>query len=230
MTTPNPPFAASPPSSAQAGTPPSAPGIPSPQMTAPPEPVALDVAILRQVNTASSKQVVLMKDGEVLKDGRGDPQAGDKFKIVFRSNCTCYVYVIAIDGSGWVQWLFPKKGDSAEMPVIKDREYNMPEGPYWFSLDQFRGVETIYFVASLSRRLDLEESLAPFAGRERPASMVPAKVEVPPIIPDGFGKTEVGQAVTVSSESGQQQKFTPVTYVAKQLGEDLRVTRWFKHE
>lgn len=195
-----------------------------------PEPIALDVALLRQQNTPSGKQLVLMNDGDVLKDGRGNPQAGDKFKIAFRSNCTCYVYVITVDGSGWIQWIFPKKNGSAGNPVVKDREYTLPEGPYSYSLDQFRGVETIFFVASYGQRTDLEQNLAPFMGRERAATTTPAQVEVPPVIPNGFGKTEVGQSVTVSSESGQSQQFTPRTYVSKQVGEDLRVTRWFKHE
>jgi len=188
------------------------------------------VALLRPVSTPSGRQLVPINDGEVLKDGRGDPQAGDKFKIVFRAGCTCYVYVIAIDGSGWIQGLFPKNSPSMTNPVVKDQEYTLPDGPYSFSLDQFRGVETVFFVASYSQRTDLEDSLAAFMGRERPASQVPAQVEVPPVIPDGFGKTEAGQAVTVSTESGQSQQVTPLTYVAKQVGVDLRVTRWFKHE
>ena len=194
------------------------------------EPIALDVALLRQVVAGDVKQVAVMNDGEVLKDGRGNPQAGDKFKIVFRANCECYVYVISVDGSGWAQAIFPDKNFPGANPLKKDQEYTFPSDQYWFTLDQYRGIETIFFVASYSKRTDLEEVLASMTGKERPAIKPPAQVEVPPIIPNGFGKTQSAQPALVRSESGQPAQVTPTTYIAAQAGEDLRVTRWFKHE
>ncbi|HEX3203934.1 MAG TPA: DUF4384 domain-containing protein [Nitrospiraceae bacterium] len=194
------------------------------------EPIALDVALLRQVVAPEGKKVAVMNDGSVLKDGRGDPQAGDKFKIVFRANCECHVYVISVDGSGWAQAIFPDKNFPGANPVKKDQEYTFPADQYWFTLDQVRGIETIFFVASYSKRTDLEEVLAAMTGKERPATMPPAQVEVPPIIPNGFGKTQSAHPTLVRSESGLPAEVTPTTYIAAQAGEDLRVTRWFKHE
>jgi len=194
------------------------------------EPIALDVALLRQVVAGDVKKVAVMNDGEVLKDGRGNPQAGDKFKIVFRANCECYVYVISVDGSGWAQAIFPDKNFPGANPIKKDQEYTFPSDQYWFTLDQYRGIETIFFVASYTKRTDLEEVLASMSGQDRPAIGPPAQVEVPPIIPNGFGKTQSAQPTLVRSESGQPAQVTPTTYIAAQAGEDLRVTRWFKHE
>jgi len=194
------------------------------------EPIALDVAVLRQVVAGEGKKVAVVNDGEVLKEGRGDPQAGDKFKIVFRANCECHVYVISVDGSGWAQPIFPDKNFPGANPVKKDQEYTFPADQYWFTVDQYRGIETIFFVASYSKRTDLEEVLASMTGKERPAITPPAQVEVPPIIPNGFGKTQSAQPTLVRSESGQPAQVTPTTYIAGQAGEDLRVTRWFKHD
>ncbi len=188
--------------------------------------IALDVALLRKTPTGVP---VPIQDGDVLKDGRGDPQAGDKFKIVFRPTADCYVYVIAIDGSGWAQGLFPSKHSTLTNPVRKGQEYVLPEGPYWYSLDQYRGVETIYFVASYQQRTDIEQILTRIAGRERSATAVPAKVEQAPVLPNGFGAAQPGPPAVVKTESGETL-VTPTRFFPNQAGEDLRVTRWFRHE
>ena len=171
-----------------------------------------------------------MNDGDVLKDGGSDPNAGDKFKLVVRTNCDCSVYIVAIDGSAWAQSVFPTKDGTVQNPVKKDQEYAFPQGPYWFSLDQVKGVETFYVVASANRRPDLEESMAQFAGKERPTGTIVAKVEEPPVIPRGFARTQTRGIITVKAESGDSAQVTPLSYVANNPGEDVTVTRWFKHE
>ena len=70
----------------------------------------------------------MMNDGEVLKDGGANPEAGDRFKIVVRLNCDCYLYIMSIDGSGWAEPVFPKKDGKTPNPVSKDQEYAFPEG------------------------------------------------------------------------------------------------------
>ena len=206
------------------------PATPAPAPAVDPSvPLALDVALLRKTVVNGRTVPVPIQDGDVLKDGRGDPQAGDKFKIVFRPTADSFVYVIAIDGSGWAQGLFPSKNSSSANPVRKGQEYVLPEGPYWYSLDQYRGVETIYVVAAYQRRADIEEILVKIAGRERSATAVPEKVEQPPVLPNGFGAIQPGQPAVVKTESGE----IPVTatrFFTNQAGEDLRVTRWFRHE
>jgi hypothetical protein len=193
-------------------------------------PIALDVALLRKTLVNGRATTTAIQDGEVLRDGRGNPQAGDKFKIMFRPNTDCYVYVIAIDGSGWAQGLFPSKNSSFSNPASKGKEYVLPEAPNaWHSLDQFRGVETIYVVASYQRRLDIEDILQKIAGRERAPTATPQQVQQPAIIPFGYGKAQRGLITVVSTDAGDAQ-ITPTTFLANQAGEDLRVTRWFRHE
>ena len=68
------------------------------------------------------KKITVIHDGDILKDGGDNPQSGDKFKIIFRTNCDCFVYVASADGSGWAQPLFPL-GSAKGIPVKKDQEY-----------------------------------------------------------------------------------------------------------
>jgi hypothetical protein len=194
------------------------------------EPVAVDVAMIRQKRTAKGKVVTLMNDGEVLKDGGSQKEAGDRFKIVARTNCECYLYIVAIDGSGWAQPVYPPKGKQPANPVKKDQEHAFPEGPYWFTLDQVKGIETFYVVASANRRTDLEESLTQLAAETRPASAIVAKVEEPPVIPRGVGSVRPRGIMTVKDETGTASQVTPLSYTASQAGQDVTVTRWFKHE
>jgi hypothetical protein len=192
--------------------------------------VAIDVAMVRQKMTASGKEIVLMNDGEILKDGGDNTEAGDKFKVVVRPNCDCYVYIVSVDGSGWPQTVFPVKGGATANPVKNEQEYAFPEGPYWFSLDQIKGIETFFVVASPVPRPDLEESMAQVSSLERPSTQITAQVEVAPVVPNGFAKTEAGHVTQVKSESGQSVEITALTYVAGKPGEPVTVTRWFKHE
>jgi uncharacterized protein DUF4384 len=194
------------------------------------EPVAVDVAMIRQKKTAKGKEVVLMNDGEVLRDGGTDKEAGDRFKIVVRTNCDCYLYITTIDGSGWAEPVFPTKDGKTPNPVMKDQEYAFPEGPRWFSLDQVKGIETFYVVASVNRRTDLEESMAALAAETRPPVKIVAKVEEPPVIPRGVGSAKPRGIITVSDDTGTAVQVTPLSYAAGQSGQDVTVTRWFKHE
>lgn len=212
------------------GAPPGSPGmggIPS-QPTA--TPLTVDLALLKKTVAGGRTTLVPIPDGEVLRDGRGNPQAGDKFKVVFRANADCYVYIVSIDGSAWAQGLFPSKHASASNPVSAHREYMFPEGHYWHSLDQFRGIETIYVVASLRPRPDIEAILAQIAGRERHPSATPLQVEQPAVIPFGFGGTRPGPPASIPVEAGQVQQVMTTTFYPNPGDQDLRITRWFRHE
>jgi hypothetical protein len=193
-------------------------------------PIGLEIALLRQEIRNGEKVPVPIRDGDTLRDGRGDPKIGDKFRIVFRPTSHSYVYVIAVDGSGWAQGLFPSPHSSFSNPVFQDRLYVLPEGNNWYALDQFRGIETIYFVASYRQRPDIEETLKAIAGRERPTSAVPQQVTEPPVIPRGFGSIAPGQTTAISSRSGDTRPVSLTAFYSTQPTEDLRITRWFRHE
>jgi len=149
---------------------------------------------------------------------------------VVRTSCDCYVYIVSIDGSGWAEPVFPAKAGTTPTPVNKDKEVAFPEGPYWFSLDQVKGIETFFVVASANRRTDLEESMAKITAETRPVGTIVAKVEEPPVIPGGVGSTKTRGIIMVKDEAGRATQVTPLSYVASQPGQDVTVTRWFKHE
>jgi len=194
------------------------------------EPVAVDVAMIRQKLTDKGKEVVLMSDGEVLRDGGANAEAGDRFKIVVRTNCDCYLYMTSIDGSGWAEPIAPTAGGKTPNPVKKDQEYAFPEGAQWYTLDQVKGIESFFVVASANRRADLEEVFAQLAAEPRPTTKIVARVEEPPVIPRGVGSVTSRGILKVHDDTGATLQVTPLSYAAAQSGQDVTVTRWFKHE
>lgn len=198
-------------------------------------PVGLDVAIVKKTEVNGTETMIPIKDGDLLKDGRGNAQAGDKFRIMFRANIDCYVYVIAIDGSAWAQGVFPSLSSPFANPVKQGQQYIIPENNNWLSLDQFKGIETIFFVASPEKRQDIEDILASIAGKERHPRETPQQVTEAPIIPAGFHRSQPSRTPFIIGQQshslqGQDQGLIPTTYFTQKAGEALRVTRWFRHE
>lgn len=193
--------------------------------------IGLDVVMVKKVTRNGATLLLPIKDGDVLKDGRGNPKAGDKFRIMFRPNMDGYVYIIAIDGSGWAQGIFPPPTSPLANPVKADQQYVIPENNNWFSLDQYRGIETIFFVASKERRQDIEDILQSITGRERPASETPRQVTKVAMVPNGVGGARPSaDPFHLSTGSEQDHTIIPTSYLAKTAGEDLRLTRWFQHQ
>ena len=222
---------------------PPAPQYPNdPRIQAPAQPsghsgagLQLDVALLKKTLVNGAETLLPINDGDVLKDGRGNAQAGDKFRIMFRANSDCYVYVIAIDGSAWAQGVFPSLTAPFANPVKQGEQYIIPGNNNWLSLDQFKGIETLFFVASPDKRQDIEDILASIAGKERHPKTTPQQVTEAPIIPAGFHRSQPSSTPFVigqrsSSPQGQDQGLIPTTYFTQKAGEALRVTRWFRHE
>ena len=194
-------------------------------------PISLDVLLVRKTIRNGAVTLLPIHDGDIMRDGRGNPQAGDKFRIMFRANIDCYVYVIAIDGSAWAQGVFPPPGNPFANPVSEGKQYVIPEGDNWFSLDQFKGIETIFFVASQQKRDDIETIMTRIAGHERNPSDTPHEVTEAPIIPQGFARSHRSPspfAVQTGFQQGHQ--LLPTTFLANTAGEALRVTRWFRHQ
>ncbi len=196
-----------------------------------PEPISLDVLLTKKHVVNGVPSYLPIRDGDILRDGRGDPQAGDKFRIMFRAKTQCYVYVIAIDGSAWAQGVFPPPGNPFANPVKPGQQVVIPEGSNWFSLDQYKGIETIFFVASQERRPDLEQILTKITGRERHPGEKPASVTEPAIIPRGYSGAKASRSpFALHTSQGQQHELIPTTFFVQTAGEALRVTRWFRHQ
>ncbi|MCB9776665.1 MAG: DUF4384 domain-containing protein [Nitrospiraceae bacterium] len=196
-----------------------------------PVPISLDVLLVKKHMVNGVQSYLPIKDGDILLDGRGNPQAGDKFRVMFRANTDCFVYVIAVDGTAWAQGIFPTASSPFANPIKAGQQYILPEGTNWFSLDQFKGIETIFVVASRAPRQDIEHILTTITGRERSPTEKPQAVSEPAIIPNGYSGARPGLSpFAFPAAQNQQQELLPTTYFVKTAGEDLRITRWFRHQ
>lgn len=197
--------------------------------------IELDAALLAKRKLAGGGfELEPVNDGDTLVDGRGDPVAGDKIKVNFKTSCDCYVYVIGIDATGYVAQIFPDP-DSPQLtnPVTANRNYMLPEGDDWWALDDYRGTETIYFVASPRQRNDIEEVLAKLAGQPRsvsPASYQPVTDAAVVPLPRGLVKVTEAEPIQVPTGTGEQQTVTPTAFLSNNPGADLVITRWFYHK
>jgi Domain of unknown function (DUF4384) len=194
-------------------------------------PISLDVLLVKKHMVNGVQSYLPIKDGDILLDGKGNPQAGDKFRVMFRANTDCYVYVIAVDGSAWAQGIFPTASSPFANPIKAGQQHILPEGTNWFSLDQFKGIETIFVVASRGPRQDIEHILRTITGRERNPTEKPQAVSEPAIIPNGYSGARPGLSpFAFPTAQNHQQELLPTTYFVKTAGEDLRITRWFRHQ
>jgi Domain of unknown function (DUF4384) len=216
------------------GQSPSGSTYPSPSLASSPA-VVLDVAILAQrasARAARRTEPVPLRDGDVLRDGAGDPRKGDVVKFSFRTNCDCYVYVIGVDATGYVVRVFPEK--SGKAVVRANRQYVVPEGSSWYGLDEYKGTEQVFFIASRRPRPDIEASLGQLAKTGRSSLARGYRPVREAAVPDaasrGLVKVQMGTKSTVQSESGEPHAFTPQAFVAQQGADDVVVTRWFRHE
>ena len=118
-------------------------------------------------------------------------------------------------------------------PVQAGRKYLIPEGDEWWGLDQYRGIEQVYFVASFRQRTDIESLLASLPDRRPGTRGVGYQpVSEPTVIPVPRGLIRVQDAapVSVPTNSGSSVEVSPTSFAATVAGADLVVTRWFRHE
>jgi len=195
--------------------------------------LALDVAILVQRASAGGLSApVPVDDGATLYSDPNDPAAGDKLKISFRANCDCFVYVIAVDGTGFLVPVFPDFESIDPNPVQAHQLYIVPQANEWYGLDAYTGIEEIYFVASFTRRIELERSIKRLAGQKRRVRPDYRPVRQEAVIPQtrGLVKIKTGQPATVQAQSGETYEYTPTNFLATAKGADLVITRWFHHK
>ena len=192
------------------------------------------MALLAQRKQANGRvKLAPIADGDTLYDGRGDRVAGDKIKVAFKANCNCFVYVIGIDATGYVAQIFPDPDlPQLKNPVRKGKQYMLPKGDDWWGLDEYRGVETIYFVATFRPRPDIENSIARLARQPRQVAVqnyVPVSQAAVVPQPRGLVKVTDAKPLNIDAGGGAQQAVTPTSFLASAAGADLVITRWFNH-
>jgi hypothetical protein len=190
--------------------------------------LALDVAVMRRIFEDGREGLEVLENGDVIVDGDGDPDAADKIQIFFRPNIEAYVYVISVDATGWVQPIFPNAFPDDQNPLSAGSTTLLPGAGYWLTLDRFKGMEHLYFVASEARREELEMQLADFASKSRPETDDPVAVSVPAVVEQAFIQTRgflgvrPGESTTIAA--------IPTAFSFGVPGVDLVVTRYFDHQ
>lgn len=197
--------------------------------------IVIDATILAQRasdRAARRTDPTPIQDGDTLRDGGSDPRKGDVIKVSFRVNCDCYVYVIGADATGYIARIFPDPA-SGQNPVRANQQYVVPQGTTWYGLDQYKGVEQVFFVASRSPRQDIEGPLSQLAETPRtapPQNYRGVREAAGSDAMRGLVKVQMGTPSSVQSESGQRFSFTPQAFASQGGADDVVVTRWFNHQ
>ena len=201
-------------------------------------PLEVDATILARRTQADGRPGLPepLDDGAVLNDrGGGQDNGADSLKIQVRTSDPCYLYVVAIDATGWAQVLFPSHHSTAHNPVAAGQEVLSPQDPNdWGWLDTNRGLEHVYFVASRQPQPDIEAALKALADYGPAPALDPesvATVSEQAVVSRGFPVERQREESTVTTEDGDSHAFDPHSYIAQLASSDVvLVTRWFHHE
>lgn len=200
----------------------------------PPGTPSIDAGLIGQAPDGSLQ----LLDNGVTLYGPSNGRQSDRVGVAFAPATDAYVYVVAFDGTGWTQALFPDPVMGHRNPVPAGAEVLIP-GDQLYGLDNVPGVETIYVMASSSPRPDIEAQLAPFFGKERPpaAQAVYRSVERPIIISRGLtglrpASVNAAALVQTTASTGSTESGAPVlnSFLAADGATELTVTLWFNHE
>jgi len=89
-------------------------------------------------------------------------QTGDQIKMMVRLKTECFIYVIHETPAGEISLKFPYDLKQYTTDYRIGKNYYVPKGREWFTLDNNTGRETFYVVASGKRLLDLEVLLSKY--------------------------------------------------------------------
>jgi hypothetical protein len=90
-------------------------------------------------------------------------KSGDQFKMFVNLSKMSYVYVVHKSSNNAISLLFPYAGADFQKDYSLDKNYYIPKGRTWFTLDKNTGTETFYVLASSERLTGLENLLAAYA-------------------------------------------------------------------
>jgi hypothetical protein len=134
--------------------------------------------------------------------------------------------VISADATGWIQPLYPP-GLAAAGPLAAGSRVFLPSDGQWYALDQHRGVESFYFVASKARLPAIEEVLSPFAAGQRPPLLHAHAEPVgePTAITSGVRTRQPAEATA----PGASAAVAAQAFLAEPGADAIVVTRWLLH-
>ena len=178
--------------------------------------------LVREVNQGGNYQAQWMKDGDRLTQR-------DNYKVVFQSNIPCYIYIVQLDSTGKMDTIFPSRYSRGGNPVDSTANYSVPADENWFYLNENKGIETIYFIASKERRNDIEELLYNLEAKNSYLVQM-QRVSMQSYAPvyRGIGGVRESCRQAVRFQNGNQGEYGSTLFSS--IDADFVVTRWFYHE
>lgn len=86
-------------------------------------------------------------------------KSGDEFKVFVNLSKKCFVYIIHKNSDGQLALMFPYDTSMYQNEYSADKNFYVPKGRQWFTLDKNKGTETFYVFASSERLTELETAL-----------------------------------------------------------------------
>jgi uncharacterized protein DUF4384 len=198
--------------------------------TDPNAPLSIEFDLMREVVIEGRSIPVSVRNGDTLRDGGGI--GGDNYKIFFRATQPCHVYVVQADSTGKLDVLFPGGLSGGHNPVPAGVECSIPGASNWLYLDQNKGIEHIFFLASRDPNAELSDVLAKLERAEPIRTAQPARrIDTPLVVTRGAGGTRPGTMRPVAFENGATASFSPTEFLAMgSRSSQIVQTRWFRHE
>jgi hypothetical protein len=184
--------------------------------------------VVKEVSYGGTYAANSVMDGDTLTQD-------DNYKIMFQSSVPCYMYVVQLDSTGKMDPIFPSKWSSGANPLEAYSVYEVPVDNNWFYLDRNMGIETIYFIASLERRSDIENLLYELESAnqslvQRERVSMDSYVPIYRGVSRGVGGVRQGGGISreVTSQNGSQLQYDATLIGSIQA--DFVMTRWFHHQ
>jgi len=171
------------------------------------------------------------KDGRFVAVSITDGQTltqSDNYKILIQSQTPCYIYIAQLDATGKMDPIFPSRFTQRRNPIQSNMLYDIPTQKNWFYLDANVGVETIYFIASRTQRLDIERIFRELEMKNQTlVQQNQVSMQYAYSITRGIGGVRPGEIQSVSFQNGSQGQFASTIF--ESIDADFVITRWFHH-
>ncbi|MBW2291920.1 MAG: DUF4384 domain-containing protein, partial [Deltaproteobacteria bacterium] len=195
---------------------------------------ALDTALIREQTINGQAMPTPMQDGELLRRA-----ANDKFQIYLSPGFDMYLYVYAVDATGWIQRLYPDPTRGHRNPVRMRTTLTLPRPGFYFGLDDVPGNQEIWFLASRQPRLEVEQMLSQFSlDRKRPASGFATEsgqpgfdqISVASVYSRGLVEIGPGTSTAMWNSTGASFEVTPARLFGQAGSGEMVFSRWFRAE
>jgi len=92
----------------------------------------------------------------------------DPYYLTITPSRTCYLYLFQVDSSGKIEALYPNRRYSSGGNPVPPGRLRIPDGFRWLRLDEIRGMETVYLIATRLENKRLEDLSRRISSDKRP--------------------------------------------------------------